>query len=157
VIYTVARDLPGTLSIMAAPPGGAGLAAALAALRRDGVEVLVSLLPPEQAGALQLAAEPAAAVDAGLEFHALPIPDFGVPDRAAAEAPLAALAGALAAGRHVAVHCWGGVGRSSLVAAALLVRTGVAPAAAWARIAAVRGVPVPETDAQRTWIDLPTP
>ena len=152
VTWTVARDLPGTLSTMAAPPGGADLPAALAALRADGVQVLVSLLPPEQAAGLGLSDERAAATAAGLDFRALPIPDFGVPDRAAAEAPLAALAAELRVGRHVAVNCWGGVGRSSLVAAALLVRTGVAPDDAWARVAAARGVPVPETEAQRAWV-----
>ena len=157
MIYTIARDLPGTLSTMPAPAGGDALADALAELRGAGVDVLVSLLPAEQAAGLGLVGEEAAATAAGLAYRSFPIPDFGVPDRAAAEPELAALAGALAAGRHVAVHCWGGVGRSSLIAAAVLVCTGVASADAWARVAAARGVPVPETDAQRTWIDSPTP
>jgi len=117
---------------------------ALAELRRAGVDVLVSLLPAEQAAGLGLEA---AAAAAGLAFRSFPIPDFGVPDRVAAEPELAALARALATGRHVAVHCWGGVGRSSLVAAAVLVRTGVAPVDAWARAAAARGLPVPTPNA----------
>jgi protein-tyrosine phosphatase len=58
-------------------------------------------------------------------------------------------------GKHVAVHCWAGVGRSSLIAAALLVRRGTAPEAAWARIAEARGLPVPETDEQRAWVRPP--
>lgn len=157
MIYTVARDLPGTLSTMPAPAGGDALPAALAELRAAGVDVVVSLLPADQATALGLAGEEAAATAAGLAYRSFPIPDFGVPDRAAAEPELAAVGEQLAAGRHVAVHCWGGVGRSSLIAAALLTRTGVAPATAWDRIATARGVPVPETDAQRTWIDPPTP
>ena len=153
MIWTVARDLPGTLSISAAPPGGDALAGALDELAGQGVEVLVCLLPPEQAAALGLAGEAAAAARAGLDFRSLPIPDFGVPDRAAAEAPLTELAAELARGRHLLVHCWGGVGRSSLVTAALLVRTGVPAAEAWARVAEARGVPVPETAAQRAWVD----
>jgi protein-tyrosine phosphatase len=52
----------------------------------------------------------------------------------------------------VAVHCWGGVGRSSLVAAALLVLRGSTAQAAWHRVAYARGVPVPETDEQRDWV-----
>jgi protein-tyrosine phosphatase len=147
MIYTVATDLPGTLSTLPAPR-----VEELPGLREQGVDVLVSLLPPEQADGLGLAGEQAAAQAAGLDFRSLPIPDFGVPDRAAAEAPLTALAAELAAGKHVAVHCWGGIGRSSLVAAALLVRAGVAADDAWARIAAARGVPVPETDEQRRWV-----
>ena len=152
MIYTVARDLPGTLSTMPAPAGGADLGPAVAELARDGVDVLVSLLPPEQATGLGLAGEEAAAVDAGLAFRVFPIPDFGVPDRASAEAVLELVGGDLDRGKHVAVHCWGGVGRSSLVAAALLVARGTDADAAWARIAEARGVPVPETDEQRAWV-----
>jgi protein-tyrosine phosphatase len=157
VIYTVARDLPGTLSTMPAPAGGAELDASVAELARDGVDVLVSLLPPEQATGLGLAEEEAAALRAGLAFRAFPIADFGVPEREPAEAFLELVAGDLDQGKHVAVHCWGGVGRSSLVAAALLVARGTDPEDAWARIAAARGVQVPETDEQRAWVGTLVP
>jgi hypothetical protein len=36
------------------------------------------------------------------------------------------------------------------------VRRAPTPEAAWHRIAYVRGVPVPETDEQRDWVDLLT-
>jgi hypothetical protein len=43
-----------------------------------------------------------------------------------------------------------------LVAAALLVARGVTPDDAWRRIGDARGVPVPETEAQRRWVgELP--
>jgi protein-tyrosine phosphatase len=151
MIYTVARGLPGTLSTMPAPDGD--LDAVLADLRASGVDILISLLPSDQAAALDLGDEPAAAARAGLAFRSLPIPDFGVPDRAEFAEPLRELTGELDQGRHVAIHCWGGVGRSSLLAAALLVTRGTAPDAAWAQIAQARGLPVPETAAQRHWID----
>jgi protein-tyrosine phosphatase len=57
----------------------------------------------------------------------------------------------------VAVHCWGGVGRSSLIAAAVLVGRGTDAEQAWARIAEARGVPVPETDEQRAWVTALVP
>ena len=155
--WTVARDLPGTLTTMAAPPGGAALPAALARLRDTGAHVLVCLLPPGQVAALDLAGEPAAAARAGLGYRSVPIPDFGVPDLAEVAGPLRELGAELDRGRHVVVHCWGGVGRSSLVAAALLVLRGTAPDAAWAQVAAARGVPVPETDAQRRWVSRLVP
>jgi protein-tyrosine phosphatase len=155
VIYTVARDLPGTLSTMPAPVGGADLDGSIADLAQEGVQVLVSLLPPEQAAGLDLDGEEAAATRAGLTFRSFPVADFGVPERAPAEDLLRVLSADLDQGRHVAVHCWGGVGRSSLIAAALLVRRGTAPEAAWAQIATARGVPVPETDEQRAWVNPP--
>ncbi len=152
MIYTVARDLPGTLSTMPAPAGGADLDTSVADLAAAGVDVLVSLLPPDQAAELELTGEEAAATQAGLSFRSFPIADFGVPERAPAEEFLSLLAGDLDQGRHVAVHCWAGVGRSSLIAAALLVARGTDVDAAWAQIAAARGVPVPETDEQRMWV-----
>jgi protein-tyrosine phosphatase len=151
MIYTVARQLPGTLSTMAAPQGDLDLV--LPELRAMGVDTLVSLLPPEQVTMLYLTDEPNAALRAGLAFRSLPVPDFGVPDHAAFARPLRELSDELSAGRHVAVHCWGGVGRSALVAAALLVIRGSTPEAAWHRVAYARGVPVPETDEQRDWVD----
>ena len=157
MIYTVARDLPGTLSTMPAPAGAAELDASVAELARDGVDVLVSLLPPEQATGLGLAGEEAAALRAGLAFRAFPVADFGVPERQPAEAFLELVAGDLDAGKHVAVHCWGGIGRSSLIAAALLVARGTDAEDAWAQIAAARGVSVPETDEQRAWVTALVP
>ena len=151
MIYTVARELPGTLSTMAAPQGDVD--GILLSLRSQGVDTLVSLLPPDQTAMLQLTDEPYAAYRAGLTFRSLPVPDLGVPDLAAFARPLSELTGELTAGRHVAVHCWGGVGRSSMIAAALLVIRGSTPEAAWHRIAYARGVPVPETDEQRDWVD----
>jgi len=151
MIYTVARELPGTLSTMAAPQGD--LDVVLPELRAHGVDTVVSLLPPEQATMLFLDDEAEAAHRAGLAFRSLPVPDFGVPDHAQFAGPLRELSDELTAGRHVAVHCWGGVGRSSLVAAALLVIRGSTPEAAWHLITYARGMPVPETDEQRAWVD----
>lgn len=45
-------------------------------------------------------------------------------------------------GASVAVHCRRGIGRSSTLAAAVLVLEGTAPANAWDRISAARGLPV---------------
>jgi protein-tyrosine phosphatase len=122
--------------------------------REDGIEVVVSLLTPEESSELGLREEAEHARGAGLEFHGFPIPDRGVPGSRAATAELVELLGrALAAGRSVALHCRQGIGRSALVAASLLVAAGEEPAAALGTIERVRGVPVPETAAQRRWVE----
>ena len=88
----------------------------------------------------------------GLEFHRLPIPDRGVPSsRSEVAALLNSVEAALQGGRNVTIHCRQGIGRSSLVAASLLVRAGETPDQAFEEIAEVRGVPVPETPEQRDW------
>ncbi|WNV91421.1 hypothetical protein [Umezawaea sp. Da 62-37] len=150
--YPVQRAFPGRLSTMAHPPGGADLVASMAALRTSGVDVLVSALTSGEEAALDLRDERSAAEAAGLEFHPLPIGDFGVPDRDAITPTLTALVAELRGGANVVVHCWAGIGRSSLIAASLLVLDGADPDEAWRLISAARGCPVPETDTQREWI-----
>ncbi|WP_461123706.1 methyltransferase domain-containing protein [Saccharothrix stipae] len=141
-MYTIR---PGVLSTMGHPHSLQHLADLAAA----GVEVVVCALTDTELAELDLADEADAARDAGLAFHRVPIPDFGVP---AAALQLEPVLQDLRAGRHVLVHCWAGIGRSSLVAGALLVMDGASPEAAWQAIAEARGRDVPENDRQRAWL-----
>ncbi|MEO1689402.1 MAG: tyrosine protein phosphatase, partial [Pseudomonadota bacterium] len=78
-IHEVARDLPGRLFILPKPSGDR-LAEDLAHIRGLGVDRLVSLLEPDEASDLGLAAEAQAAARAGLRFVQHPVPDYGLPD-----------------------------------------------------------------------------
>ena len=152
-MYPIPVPPPARLSTMPRPRGGERLDDEMLAVRRAGVDILVCLLTTAERDELELSGEPDAATRAGLEFHAFPIVDFGVPGPGQARPLLDLLASRLRAGRHVAVHCRGGIGRSSLIAAALLVRLGIPTEQAWQVIAEARGVPVPETEQQRRWLD----
>jgi hypothetical protein len=77
------------------------------------------------------------------------IPDRGVPDSAVALPALRALAERLQAGHHVVAYCRSGIGRASLLAAALLVLEGLDPNQAWSLLARARGQHIPYTDQQR--------
>jgi uncharacterized cupin superfamily protein/protein tyrosine phosphatase (PTP) superfamily phosphohydrolase (DUF442 family) len=137
---------------MPRPPGGDRLDGEMAALRAAGADVLVALPTHAEWHDLGLTDEPAAAARAGLAFHHFPIPDLGTPE--APVTPLIhALTGALRQGRTVVIHCRAGIGRSSLIAGAVLVALGATPARAWAAITEARGVPVPETAGQGRWLD----
>ena len=57
-------------------------------------------------------------------------------------------------GKAVAVHCRAGIGRSSLIAACVLVLLGFAPGMAFDLIGKARGVKVPDTEGQRDWVDM---
>jgi protein-tyrosine phosphatase len=59
----------------------------------------------------------------------------------------------LAEGKAVGVHCRAGIGRSSLIAAALLIQNGVSPETAFLTIQEARGCPVPDTVEQRNWVE----
>src|SRR5262245_2271104 len=62
------------------------------------------------------------------------------------------LSDAVANGKAVAIHCRAGIGRSSVIAACILVRHGYDVKSAFDTIARARGVAVPDTDAQRAWV-----
>ncbi|MFD8597852.1 tyrosine protein phosphatase [Kitasatospora sp. NPDC059646] len=157
-LFTVERPGPGRVSTMARPRGGDWLADELAALAAAGVTDLVSALTPSECAELALADEPELAVAAGLRFHSLPIPDRTVPAHAQVRPALDALTGRLRSGGHLVFHCRAGIGRSSLLAAAVLILDGVDGDSAWDRIARARGLPVPDTAEQRAWTTaLPSP
>jgi protein-tyrosine phosphatase len=76
---------------------------------------------------LDLVHEQTAAGNAGPRFDRYPIEDLGVPDHHEVRPLIDDLADRLRQGRYVSIHCRAGIGRSSLVAAAVLIRLGVAP------------------------------
>lgn len=116
--------------------------------------MVVSLLEIAEAAALGLGSEAEECANVGLRFLSYPIPDRGVPaDLAAFRSFVELLVELLDGGETVVVHCRHGIGRASLVAAAVLASGGVAPDEAWTRIADARGRPVPDTQLQRTWLE----
>ncbi|MEV6611626.1 hypothetical protein [Kutzneria sp. NPDC051319] len=147
MIYTVDLPGPGRLSTMAKPR-----LKDLPTLRAAGVDILVCALTDEDLAHAGLTDEPKAAVDAGLEFVHLPIPDWTVPDRDEILPTLRDLAARLDAGAGIVTHCWAGIGRSSLLAASIMVLRGLDPDDAWTRITQARGHQVPDTEQQREWV-----
>jgi len=57
-------------------------------------------------------------------------------------------------GQNVAVHCRAGIGRSSLICAAVMVVNGTDPGETWPVLTNARGTIVPDTDEQRRWLDV---
>jgi protein-tyrosine phosphatase len=114
---------------------------------------MVSLLSDAETTELDLIHEADAAQAAGIEFHRLPTPDRQVPDRGATLTLGRLLLQRLNDGASVAVHCRYGIGRSSTLAAAVLVLEGTAAADAWDRVSEARGLPVPDTAEQREFIN----
>lgn len=154
-LYTVATLNPGRLSLMARPRGGDWLADEIEALHAVGVDVLVSLLTPEEIIELGLSEEAALCQEQGIRYLSFPIPDRRVPSvRADALAFLEGLKSWLREGQHIAIHCRMGIGRAALMAAGLLVLNGHTPQHAFETLSAVRGLPVPETDGQRAWVEF---
>jgi protein-tyrosine phosphatase len=153
-LHWVDGPWPGKLALAARPRGGEWLEDEIAEWNRARVSTVFSLLEPAEEAELDLAREAELADVYGLYFFSFPIADRQVPasDRQFAEA-LEQLNAELTAGRNVVLHCRQGIGRTGLVAACLLVTKGSDPQTAIQRLSAARGVPIPETDEQRRWIE----
>ncbi|WP_329147213.1 tyrosine protein phosphatase [Streptomyces niveus] len=150
-LFTIDLPGPGRLSTMAKPRGADWLDDEMQGLRDAGVDVLVCALTGPERDELGLSDEERAATAAGLRFVSVPIPDRTVPDLATVLPTLRALSDGLADGAHVVTHCRAGIGRASLLAAALLILGGTDPDLAWHALEEARGLAVPDTPEQREW------
>jgi hypothetical protein len=134
-------------------PGAARDDEARRKLRRlawSGVDVFLDLTEPGEYGLRPYAP----LLPAGAVHRRMPIADQDVPDPDGMRAILDALGAALADGRVVYLHCFGGIGRTGTVAGCWLVEQGLSGGRALEHIAALRaGTPdggrrSPETDEQ---------
>ncbi len=118
---------------------------------------MVSLLESEEADQLNLLDEPRAAEANCIRFISFPIPDRGVPVSVpTATSLMAEIANALEEGKDVVVHCRQGIGRSGLIAVGVLAHSGVSLERAIQVVSSARGLPVPETAEQLSWLQQPT-
>jgi protein-tyrosine phosphatase len=143
------------LAIVPRPRGGDWLEDEVRRMKLAGVDVLVSMLPADEAIKLGLADEAQLCETAGIIFRSFPIPDRQTPSSTAAFAKFVGeLRGDVSIGRSIAVHCRASIGRSSLLLAALLVEHGFTPDEAFGRLTVARGIQVPDTAEQVRWVEL---
>jgi protein-tyrosine phosphatase len=142
------------LAIMPRPRGGDWLEDEIRALRRDGVDVIVSALEEEEVAELELLREEDLCRAAGMDFLSFPIRDRSLPGSAKLfDAFVGSVDAHLSAGKAVVIHCRAGIGRSTMIAASLLLRRGLSSAEAFALLEKARGFPVPDTPEQREWVE----
>ncbi len=151
--YWIDGPWPGRLAIATRPRGGGWLENEIRAWRKAGIDAVVSLLTPEEVSELELEREPNECNANGIRYYSLPIMDRSVPgSNAGVSRLIGKLDSELTGGNQVAIHCRQGIGRSSLIAAGLLIENGLTPAEAIQRVSSARRMPVPETPEQREWI-----
>jgi protein-tyrosine phosphatase len=152
-IYWLNLRGAGRLGITARPRAGDWLPGEIAGWKAEDINVVVSLLEPHEVDELELRQEATFCRAGNIEFVSFPIPDRGVPASIKETDHLVRnILTLLADGKAVAIHCRAGIGRSSMIAACVLVRHGYAVDSAFDTIARARGVKVPDTVTQREWV-----
>jgi protein-tyrosine phosphatase len=152
-VFWIAGPWRGRLGILPRPRGGDWLSDEIAAWRAAGIDIVVSLLEPEEESQLVWEGEAAAAAASGIDFRPFPIPDRGVPEsRESVAEPADDIVEALDLGKNVAVHCRQGIGRSGLIVGGVLVAAGRDVPTALKTIKESRGLDVPETEEQQHWL-----
>ena len=152
-VYWINGPWPGRLAILARPRGEDWLEDEVAGWKEAGVDVVVSLLTRGEDSELGLIHERELVQQHGLTFISFPIADYGVPTSTNDVRQLVSnLEQSLTRGESVGIHCRQGIGRSSLVAACVLVTSGESPSTAFQNISTARGRSVPDTSEQRDWV-----
>jgi len=143
----------GRLAIVPRPRGGDWLEDEIHSWHEAGLDTIVSLLTPDEIEEFDLGSEERLSKAQGIEFISFPILDREVPASRESTIALAhKLEGALTSGKNVGLHCRQGIGRSSLIAASVLIASGENSTEAFERISTARGRPVPDTVEQKEWV-----
>ncbi len=144
---------PRSLATSARPRGGDWLEDEIIGWKNAGVRHVASLLTAPEVAELELESEARLCRAHGLGFTSVPVPDRGLPESSTVFLEAAkSLSRAVMASRPVLVHCRQGIGRASLLAAAVASFRGLEGAAALAAVEAARGRSVPDTEEQRAWL-----
>jgi protein tyrosine/serine phosphatase len=153
IIHWIEAALPGRLAIMPRPRGGDWLDDEVIGWKAEGIDLVASLLEPGEVIELELDREASLCTVHAIEFVSFPIADRGVPSSLLEAAALARLlAFRISEGKSTAIHCRAGIGRSSIVAACVMVCLGTTPEKALEKIAIARGLNVPDTADQQRWV-----
>ncbi|MFZ6709953.1 protein-tyrosine phosphatase family protein [Undibacterium sp. TC9W] len=153
-IYRVTQIGQGFLVVMAKPVAGEWIEDEFRGISQFGISRLVSLLETHEIRDLGLQAAPDLCAANQINFMHYPIKDRGLPSSfSATQKIVKQLHDDILKGNNTVIHCRAGIGRTDLLAAAVLIRHGLDANAALATISKARGVTVPDTEEQIDWLN----
>lgn len=142
------------LGIMPRPRGYEWLEDEIVHFKKQNVGVIVSLLQPDEIDMLGLRSEQTLCREYNIQYINFPITDRSIPNSKDKTGQLVnQLRTLLASGSSVVIHCRMGIGRSSVIAAAVLLNTGFIVKEIIERISQIRGIQVPDTEEQMEWLE----
>jgi protein-tyrosine phosphatase len=150
--YQVIELENGVLSVMAKPVPGEYIEEEFIGFNRLGINKIVCLLEHWEQQELGLGAEEELCQKNGIEYLSFPIPDRGLPNTDLALSLAEHLYKEVCEGKHIAIHCRAGIGRTGIIAGSILLKAGKTSEEAFALISKARGIRVPDTEEQENWL-----
>lgn len=140
------------LGIMPRPLGGDDLMEEIEHWKKLGVSTIVSFLTDEENEELGLEYERMDCRREGFDFIKFPIEDRQVPDSYLKMKELVGiLSDKIKNQQKILMHCRGGIGRVSITTASVLATNGLTVQQSFEKISSIRGLQVPDTEAQIVW------
>ena len=151
--YKIATIGEGFLATMARPRAGEWVSEEFRGFADAGIRRIISLLEDHESRELGLSEEARFCEEAGIGYLTFPLPDRSVPANVDDVRKVSHnIFQRCSDGESTAIHCRAGIGRSSLIAATVLLYSGLNVDQALADISAARGLPVPDTEEQWNWL-----
>jgi protein-tyrosine phosphatase len=146
-------DNSARIGIMARPRGGDWLEDEINYLKKNQVKVLVSLLEANEIYELKLGREEELCKKKNIAYINFPIADRDIPKQnSGTDKLIDTLTAKLNEGHLVVIHCRMGIGRSSIIAASVLLRFQFKADDIIESISSIRGLKVPDTEKQLSWL-----
>jgi protein-tyrosine phosphatase len=153
-IYWIHKfDNSARIGIMPRPRGDDWLEDEINHLKNNEVGVLVSLLERDETHDLKLDNEEQLCRTKDITFINFPISDRDIPKQNSDTDKLVdTLTKKIDEGQSVVIHCRMGIGRSSIIAASVLLKYKLKAKDIIKNISSIRGLTVPDTDKQLAWL-----
>lgn len=144
-----------SLGTMARPRGNDWLEGEIKSLKDRDVSILVSLLDNWEADELGLSEEAALCAQFNIDFINYQIEDINVPSNENQFIELVfKLKKQILDNKKVVIHCRMGIGRSSMLAACVLISLGIDTPTVFDKISKFRKIEVPDTQEQVDWVTM---
>ncbi len=153
-VYWTQERFPGRIALVPRPRGGDWLEDEASAWVNEGLNVIVSMLEPEEVESFGLEQEKEFCQLNGIDFFSIPVVDRGVPImNEHLFKLLRKLKMILLQGDNIGIHCRQSIGRAPLLAALLMILLDIEPKEAFAQLSLARGLEVPETLEQQKLVE----
>jgi protein-tyrosine phosphatase len=152
-IYWIHQFDNAQLGIMARPRGNDWLEEEIIKLKKQNIGIWISLLEPHETSEVGLRDQASLCSKHKLNFINFPIVDRGVPEKGSkVDQLISQLALKIQGGETIVIHCRMGIGRSSIIAASILLQYGFKTEQILQKITSARGLKVPDTEQQVQWL-----